>query len=82
MLKNGQIIKDWTPKRIGGAIKPGMPTQGEGMDAIQAALLAKPPGPPPVPVKVPMQANVERLAQLLGRPPLGTIKPLKLFHNT
>lgn len=81
MLKNGQIIKDWTPRRIGGAIKPAMPKAGEGMDLIQAVLLEKPPAPAAEPIKVPLLATADRLAQFLGRPPLGVVKPLKLFRK-
>lgn len=60
------VQKDWSPARIGGAIRSKLPNQGEGMDTIQALLLAKPPAPPPVPVPVAVTDQVERLASFIG----------------
>lgn len=60
------VHKDWSPARIGGAIRSKLPGQGEGMDAIQAAMLAKPQAPAPEPVPVPVTDQVERLANFLS----------------
>jgi hypothetical protein len=71
LARTGNIVtlhKDWSPARIGSAIQPALPRQGEGGDAIQAALLAKPQAPLPEPVFVPVTDQVERLANFIGKP--------------
>jgi hypothetical protein len=68
--RTGSLVtlqKDWSPTRIGSAIRPALPKQGEGADAVQAALLAKPPAPMPKPVPVPVTDQVERLANFIGK---------------
>lgn len=65
--EHGVVVqKDWSPTRIGGAIRSKLPGQGEGMDTIQALLLAKPQAPLPEPVPVPVTDQVERLASFIG----------------
>jgi hypothetical protein len=81
VIRDGVLVKDWSPTRIGGAIGPRLPAQGEGMAQVQAALLDRPKPALPEPIKVPMLQSADNLAKFLGRPPLGEVKPLKLFRK-
>lgn len=60
-----EVVRDWSPERIGTAYRETVGSPGEGMVRVQAALLARPQRPLLAPRKVQVLSNVERLVAFL-----------------